>query len=198
MAAVVQIPDENPVLVARLFPVGPDAPVVDELLLLVDPEDRVRVPYVDDEKQPPLPLELQDFSAGDLLRAGPTLAAKKELPGFVHTEDLSPRFLSPCRRSTFCRPGRPLAEGRQERLESAGQERAVTFGEGIEKRARISTRGKAFPATIFKEVAFSLISSGKSEHSALTLSPTPITTWCSRSGSADISARIPAAFRPSR
>src|SRR3990172_1788954 len=50
MAAVVEVPDEDPVLVARLLLVGPDAPVMKELLSLVHPQDRMRVPDVYDEQ----------------------------------------------------------------------------------------------------------------------------------------------------
>src|SRR3990172_3354211 len=50
MAAVVEVPDEDPVLVARLLLVGPDAPVMKELLSLVHPQDRVRAPDVYDEQ----------------------------------------------------------------------------------------------------------------------------------------------------
>jgi hypothetical protein len=134
VAAVVKVPDEDPVLVARLLPVRPDAPVVEELLPLVDPEDRVRVSDVDDKEQTASPSELEYFPAGDLRACRPFPPNRSIRTR--HAERLS--RLLPAAQDRF--PRQHIAgPTRASALEPPDREDAVAIG-GIEGTGGTSTR----------------------------------------------------------
>ena len=104
----------------------------------------------------------------------------------------------PCRRRRTRRPRRKSRRSHPSRSEANPPpiNSAYRVPNASSSRARTSTRRNALPAQIRRDVAAPRRSGGKSSSSTFTLSPTPITTWRTPSGSEAISARIPAAFRP--
>jgi hypothetical protein len=50
VGVIKELPDQDPVLIAGAVRVGLEPPVVDELLLLEDPQNRVGVPDVNDQQ----------------------------------------------------------------------------------------------------------------------------------------------------
>ncbi len=153
---------QDPVLVAGLLPVGPDAPVVQELLPFVHPDDGVRISHVDHEKHPVpfTPLDRFEFDdLGAVQRFDRARPVRPEQQGAVraHAVRDAPR-LFPGAADEHAPPPEhvPALPVRVDRGEPPGQEFPVPAREGVEepgqdldprkRAARADPQGRRLPA----------------------------------------------------
>ena len=176
-ARVVQVPEQDPVLVAGLLPVGPDPPVVQELLPFVHAEDGVRISDVDHEEHPVPSSPLMSSVRNRRSRRCAPFRPPPPRPGETAARRPRPRRARrptplsrtggraravpgacPCAPRPGESPGNPPAMNSAYRPAKASR-----------NRARISTRGNARPARILRDVAFPRSSAGISSSARFTL-----------------------------